>query len=425
MNMAVAAPSQRVLPVQYPAVTHPVLKGPARYRGLYGGRGSAKSRSFALHCAVRAASENRLRILCAREFQTSIRESVHAEIVATIEEHGLQSLFDIGDSYIRARATGSEFLYTGLRRNVQSIRSKARINICLIEEAEYVSEESYRVLLPSIRTPGSEFLIAWNPEEEGSATDIRFRLKPPPTPEECIAQGKDPQMYAGRIAEMNWADNPWFPDVLEAERLRDLSMDPELYEHIWEGAYLRRSSAQVLAGKWRVAEFEVGEDWDGPYYGLDWGFANDPTAAVEVWRHENRLFIRREAGRTKLELDETGPFLRRLLPGIEAHAVRADNARPESISHVRHHAQGLPKLEAAKKWQGSVKDGIEHLRSYDEIVVHVECEQTRRECRLYSHKVNQAGDVLPDVVDAYNHYIDALRYALAPLIRVRNAWGVL
>lgn len=414
----------RTLPVQYPCATQGVLHGPARYRGLFGGRGSGKSRTFALRAAVRAASESRLRILCAREFQTTIKDSVHAEIVATIEEHGLQSLFDIGDSYIRARATGSEFLYTGLRRNVQSLRSKARVDICLLEEAEYISEESYRVLGPTIRTPGSEIWLAWNPETEGSATDVRFRQKPPPTPDECLARGLDPARHAARIARLGWEDNPWFPAELDAERQRDLALSPDLYEHIWGGGYLEISDAKVLGGKWRSEDFEPGEGWDGPYYGLDWGFAQDPTAAVEVWRHAGCLWIRREAGRPKLTLDDTGPFVRRRMPGIEQHTVRADSARPESIVHVRGHDQGLPRIEAAKKWSGSVQDGIAHLRSYRAIVVHPECVETRRECARYSHQVNSAGDPLPGIVDAWNHYIDAIRYALGPLIRPRNAWGV-
>jgi phage terminase large subunit len=421
--MAEAALQLPELDVRLPEKLEYVFSGPARTRGAHGGRGSGKSRGFALMAAIRAISA-RTRILCARELQTSIRYSVHQEIVEAIEEHGLASMFDYGESFIRCPATGSEFLFKGLRHNYREIKGLSGIDLAWVEEAEVVSEESWRVLIPTIRKPGSELWVTWNPEVDGSATDVRFRKKPPPTPEQCAAQGLDPSTHAARIVEMNFDDNPWFPDELDAERQRDLKLDADLYAWVWEGDYRRRSDAQVLNGKWRVAEFEPGPEWDGPYHGLDWGFSQDPTAGVRCWVHGRTLYIEHDASQVKLGLDATGDFLRRRIPGIEDFIVRADNARPESIAHVRTHERGLPRIEAVRKWPGSVEDGVEHLRAYDEIVIHPRCEATRREAKLWSFKVDRnTGDVLPTLVDAHNHCWDAVRYALAPLIRKRNAWG--
>lgn len=389
--------------VELPPKLVPVFakpRGSYSYRAAFGGRGSAKSFSFAKMAAVFGYIEP-LRILCTREFQVSIKESFHAELKAAISsEPWLAAHYDIGESFVRG-ANGTEFLFKGLRHNIESIKSLAGIGLTIIEESETVPEDSWRALIPTVmRTPGAEIWAIWNPCEENSATDKRFRQMPPPR---------------SRIVELNYRDNPWFPPGLEEVRQNDLrTLDPALYAHIWEGAYLAVSNAQVFAGKWRIDEFEPGTDWDGPYFGLDFGFANDPTAAVKLWIHNRRLYVEREGGRVGLELDDTAPFLASKLGDISGHTVRADCSRPESISFLKRN--GLPRLIPAKKWPGSVEDGITHMRSYDEIVVHPRCEQVAQEMRLYSYKTNEAGDPLPIVLDKHNHYIDAIRYGLEPII---------
>lgn len=379
-------------------------RGEVRYRGAYGGRGSGKSFSFALMAATWGYAEP-LRILCTREFQASIKESFHAELKAAIySKPWLAANYDVGADYLRG-TNGTEFLFKGLRRNMQSIRSLSRIDLCIIEEAEDVPELAWQDLIPTIRSDKSEIWCIWNPRDEDSPVDKRF-----------IKQYRDDAV----VAELNFEDNPWFPDVLEAERQHDLeTMDPATYAHVWEGAYLENSETQVLHGKVRVAEFEPGADWDGPYHGLDFGFANDPTTANRCWIHDNRLWVEYEANKVELELDQTADFIKERIPGIEKYVIRADSARPESISYLKRN--GLPRIEGVEKWQGSIEDGIQHLRSYKEIVVHPRCKETIRETRLYSYKVDrQTGDILPQVVDAHNHHIDDIRYALAPLIKRRG-----
>lgn len=348
-------------------------------------------------------------ILCAREFMNSLEESSMEEVKQAIRAvPWLAANFDIGEKYIRTLDKRVSYVFCGLRHNLDSIKSKARILLCWVDEAESVSEIAWQKLSPTVREAGSEIWVTWNPERDGSPTDKRFRKD---AGDDCIT------------VEMNYTDNPWFPGVLEGERKSDQRrLDDQTYAWVWDGAYRENSEAQILAGKYRVDEFTPQDGWDGPYYGIDWGFSQDPTTGVKCWVYDDRLWIEHEAGKVGLENDDIAKFMIDRLPGIEEHAVRADSARPETISHVKQDGQGkrqnLPRIVGVEKWKGSVEDGISHLRSYKEIVIHPRCTQWLKEARLYSYKVDRlTGDVLTDIVDANNHYIDGTRYALAPLIK--------
>lgn len=401
--------------IQIPPKLIPVFTGPARYRGSYGGRGSGKTRTFALMTAVRAymaaeAGQSGV-ILCAREFMNSLEESSLEEVKQAIRSvDWLNDYFDMGERYIKTKCGSIRYVFTGLRHNLDSIKSKARILICWIDEAEPVSEVAFRKLLPTVREDNSEVWLTWNPEKTDSAVNTRFIVNAPDD---------------AKIVEMNYSDNPWFPDVLEQERLRDqATLDPNTYSWIWEGDYLEMSDSQILAGKVRVSEFEPGDDWDGPYHGLDYGFAQDPTAAVKAWVYDGCLFVEYEAGRVGLEISETAEYLKERISGIEKHVIRADSARPETTSHLKN-KDGFNRIQSVAKWSGSVEDGIAHLRGYKEIVIHPRCKETIKETRLYSYKVDKnTGDVLPTIIDKHNHYIDALRYALGGLIKAPNQAAV-
>lgn len=408
------ATSKPTARIALPPKLIPIFSGPARYRVAYGGRGSGKTRSFALMAAVqgyRLAEEGkRGLIFCGREFMNSLEESSMEEVKAAIADtHWLASYYEVGQQYIRTKNRAIEFSFGGLRHNLDSLKSKARIHLAWIDEAESVSELAWSKLIPTIREAGSEIWVTYNPERKDSATNRRFRLQ---APDDC------------KHVLINWQDNPRFPAVLESARRHDENtLDGPTYQWIWEGAYRENSKAQIFAGVYRVEEFEPGEGWDGPYYGLDFGFAQDPTAAVKAWIYDDTVYIEQEAGAIGLELDETVPLLAAKMPGIEAHKVRADNARPESISHLKR--RGLPRIEAVEKGKGSVEDGISWIRSR-RVVIHPRCKATSNEFRLYSYKVDRlSGDVLPVIVDSHNHYIDALRYALAPIIKnKRKAFAV-
>jgi phage terminase large subunit len=376
-------------------------RGAAQYRATYGGRGSAKSYSAALMAAVWGYAEP-MRILCTREFQASIRESFHAELRAAIEaQPWLAAHYDIGVDYIKGR-NGTEFFFRGLRHNVSSIKSLAKIDLTIVEEAEDVPETSWLALEATVfRQPRSELWPIWNPRLDGSPVDMRF-IKAPPK--------------GALIAKVNWSDNPFFPPGLETLRKREQErLDPNTYAHVWEGEYLTHSDAQILAGKWEIGDFEPNAMWDGPYQGGDFGFAMDPTAAVRAYVHKGDLYVSHECYREKLEIDDTPHAVTTAIPDWERYAARWDSARPESISYLRRH--GLPNSQAVEKWPGSVEDGIAFLRGFRRIILHPRCVNLARECRLYSYKVDRlTGDILPVPVDAHNHGIDAMRYAIAPMM---------
>jgi phage terminase large subunit len=377
-------------------------RGAVQYRWAKGGRGSGKSFNFAKMAAIWGYVDP-LRVLATREYQGSIRESFYAELKSAImSETWLSSAYTIGSDFIRGR-NGTEFLFMGLRRSINSIRSLAQIDLTIVEEAEDVPDSSWLMLEATVfRRPKSELWAIWNPRLSGSPVDLRFVKHPPHNAVGC---------------EMNYHDNPFFPKGLETLRAREEQrLDPDTYAHVWEGAYLTNSNAQVYNGKWRVLEFEPGADWDGPYQGGDFGFSQDPLAAVRCWIFDETLFVEYEAGAVNLDLDDSPSFLDYHIPGWSRYVSRWDNARPESISHFVKH--GMPRAEAADKWNGSVEDGVQFIRSFKQIVIHPRCVNTKKEMQLYSYKVDRfTSDVLPVIVDANNHYMDAMRYALSPIIR--------
>lgn len=213
--------------VRIPPKLVPVFLGEARYRGAYGGRGSAKTRTFAKMTAVRGyqwsqAGEEGI-IVCGREFMNSLDESSMAEIKAAIRsEPWLNAHYDIGEKYIRTKDRRIEYDFIGLHQNLDSIKSKARIKLLWVDEGEPVSETAWEKAIPSVREHDSEVWVTWNPESKRSATHKRFRENPPSD---------------AKIVEINWRDNPWFPAVLEKERIEDLEKRPDNYEHVWEGGF--------------------------------------------------------------------------------------------------------------------------------------------------------------------------------------------
>lgn len=214
--------------IELPPKLVPVFTGEARYRGAYGGRGSGKTRSFAKMSAVigykLGASGQEGQILCGREFMNSLDESSLEEVKAAIRsEPFLAAYYEIGEKYIRSRDGRIKYTFAGLRHNIDSIKSKARVLLCWVDEAEPVSEEAWQKLIPTIREEGSEIWVTWNPERKQSPTHKRFRDTPP---------------GESKIIELNWRDNPWFPAVLDRERAEDQLRRPDHYAHIWEGDFV-------------------------------------------------------------------------------------------------------------------------------------------------------------------------------------------
>lgn len=213
--------------IKLPPKLVPIFTGEADVRGAYGGRGSAKTRSFAKMAAVRAFMWSQAGregiILCCRQFMNSLDDSSLEEVKAAIQsEDWLLAHFEIGEKFVRTKDGRVAFKFAGLDRNINSIKSKARILLCWIDEAEPVTEAAFEKLIPTLREEDSELWVTWNPERRNAAVETRFR-------------NSDDKRT--KIAEVNWQDNPWFPDVLNRVRVKDMNERPDQYGHIWDGEH--------------------------------------------------------------------------------------------------------------------------------------------------------------------------------------------
>ena len=213
--------------LELPPKLIPLFEGEADIRGAWGGRGSGKTRNFAKMTAVRAymwARQGREGIiLCGRQWMNSLEDSSLEEIKAAIRsEAWLEEFFEIGDKYVRTKDGRINYSFAGLERNLNSIKSKSRLLLVWVDEAEPVSEQAWATLIPTLREDDAELWITWNPQRKNSATHNRFRA------------ASDSRM---KVAEMNWRDNPWFTPLLERTRLKDQRERPDSYGHIWEGEF--------------------------------------------------------------------------------------------------------------------------------------------------------------------------------------------
>ncbi len=286
------------VPLTFPHWSENLFR-PKRYKVAHGGRGSGKSFTFTDALIVKALTE-KVRVLCAREFQNSISDSVHRLLSKRIEDLGLSAYFTIQRDTISS-TNGSEFTFKGLRHNSESIKSTAGINICWIEEAQTISQESLDILIPTIREPDSEIWMTMNPRLE---SDPVYRL---------FIANEHPDAF---LFKVNYTENIHFPKVLEAERRLMLERDPALYRHVWEGECLTHTDAQIFKDKWEVRDFTP-DNWNLPFYGMDFGFSQDPTACVKVWVHDETLYIEKEAVKVGLELDDTADYIKGFMPEIE------------------------------------------------------------------------------------------------------------
>lgn len=217
--------------IRIPPKLHEVFRGRADVRGAYGGRGSAKTRSFAKMAAFQGLRFGQAgltgQVVCARQFMNSLADSSLEEIKRGIEDEPLlTAYYDVGEKYIRSRDSRISFAFCGLHHNIASIKSKGRILLCWVDEAEPVTDEAWKILIPTLREEdddwNAELWVTWNPLRKNAAVEKRFRNNP------------DPLI---KVVQINWQDNKKFPAKLERERQRCLEQTPDQYDHIWEGGY--------------------------------------------------------------------------------------------------------------------------------------------------------------------------------------------
>lgn len=386
------------LKINTPRWAVPLLE-PARYRAAHGGRGSGKSHFFAEMMIEEHIRNPNQSSVCVREIQKSLKQSVKKLLETKIEELGVGHMFDVQDTVIKSRNGSGMIIFQGMQNHTaDSIKSLEGYDRAWVEEAQSLSETSLTLLRPTIRKPGSELWFTWNPRHDTDPVDVLLRGERPP---------KD-----ATVVQVNYEDNPWFPDVLREEMEYDRGRDIDKFNHVWLGGYLTNSEARVFRN-WRVEEFDTPRGVTFRF-GADWGFASDPTVLIRCWIEGRTLYIDYEAYMVNCEILNI-PDLFMTIPDAEKYPIIADSARPETISHVKKH--GFPRIMAAVKGPKSIEDGIEWLKSY-EIIVHPRCKHTIDELSLYSYKVDKITEqVLPELEDKNNHVIDALRYAVEGLRR--------
>ena len=393
--------------LEYPEPFDCFFNNPKRYNVGEGGRGKGASWSIARKL-IYESSRSKQRNLCTREYQTSIRDSVHRLLVDQINELRLNAKFDIYKDSIYGRKYGSEFIFKGLHNSITEIKSIEGVTRCWVEEAEKVSDYSWTVLIPTIRTEGSQFYISYNPEEEESATYQRFHVNPPPD---------------SNIVFATYEDNPWFPEVLRREMEYDKRVDFEKYEHIWLGKIKKYGNALIFRGKFRVDTFETPSD-SRFYFGADFGFSTDPTCLNRMFIKDRKLFIDWEAYGHGVELNDLHQFFS-TVPEADKWQIIGDSARPDTISFLSHPftAKNGTKFDGfriigAEKGKGSVEDGIQFLRSFEEIIIHTRCPSTARDFGNYKWKVDRiTGDVIPMPAEGSDHSPDSARYGLERFIK--------
>ena len=375
------------------------LLAPARYKGIYGGRGGAKSNFFADQLLDDSLRQSGLRGVCIREYQVSLEQSVKRLLEDKISLYGLGREFRVLNTHIETPGDGI-IIFQGMQSHTaESIKSLEGYHRAWVEEAQNLSERSLTLLRPTIREPGSELWFSWNPRNATDPVDKFLRASPPP---DAI------------VIKANYSDNPLFPEVLRREMEWDRQHDPDKYSHVWLGAYEGRAESRVFRN-WVVEEFETPADV-ALHYGGDWGFSVDPSVLIRCWERERDLYIDYEAYRVGVEIDHL-PALFDKVPGSRNWTIRADSARPETISYLQRH--GFPRIIAAIKGKDSVKEGVIFLQGYN-IHLHPRCVHTIDEFTTYSYRVDKAsGDVMPILEDKKNHVIDSVRYAMEDVRRGR------
>jgi phage terminase large subunit len=372
-----------------------------RYKVAYGGRGGAKSWAYSRALLVKAWQQP-LRVLCAREFQNSIKDSVHKLLADQVITLGLEDFYDVQIASIKGR-NGSEFSFEGLRHNVNKIKSYEGVDICWVEEAQTVSKTSWEVLIPTVRKEGSEIWVSFNPELETDETYERFVLHPPPN---CIT------------AKVNWSDNPWFPQVLKQEMDYLKKKDTDAYLNIWEGNCRITLDGAIYAKELREATEEgritrVAVDNRVPVYtfwDLGWSDCTSIWFAQKVGFdyhiidfYQNRL----EKLPHYLEVLQNRKYIyaEHYLPHDAEHESLAAPSIARQMKDVGHKVITIARIPDKKQGINATRNIFNRLW-FDE----TKCKDGLQALRHYRYDINEQGQWSKEPLhDEYSHAADALR----------------
>jgi len=394
---------------------------PHRYKVAYGGRGSGKSWSFARALLLHGAQKP-LRILCTREIQKSIADSVHKLLADQIAGLGLGSFYDVEQAYIKGR-NGTEFSFAGLQQHtIDSIKSYEGVDIVWVEEAHAVVKKSWDVLLPTIRKPGSEIWAGYNPQLESDETHQRFVITPPP---DCVS------------VLMNYSDNPWFPEVLEQERLHaKATMKPEQYAHIWEGKCMPAVEGAIYFEQMSQAESRIG---NVPHDGLlkthvifDLGW-NDAMTIILAQKVAGEIRIVHYIEGHQRTLAEYSAELKGLQ--LDGQPINWGHVYLPHDGYAKRHQSGKSDAEVMGQLGWSVlpvpnmhvEQGINRVREVfprtyfnrDRTARLVEC------LKRYRRQINQqTNEPSAPLHDEYSHGADVMRYLAIVTDQLSNdEWG--
>lgn len=367
------------------------LFDPYRYKVFYSGRGAAKTTLFAQALLIKSLQES-CTILCCREYQTSIKNSVHQVFVQEIARLKLEKYFNVTYDKITS-INGSQFIFAGVANNIENLKSIPNIRYCWVEESSSISKRSLDVLIPTIRAPNSEIWFSFNPYLE---TD--------PVYQEFVVNTKPNSL----VVKVHYKDNPWCPQVLIDEAEYCKLTDPDKYDNIWDGNPLKISDAIIFKGKFEVQDFETPSNVQ-IRVGLDFGYSSDPCAIGSNFIIDDCLYIDHAYSQIGLDFDEYHKLLDKI-PNIKRLKIWADASLPGNIALIKKQEYFI---EGAKKWPNSVQDGITYLKSFRKIYIHPRAQAAIDEFKTYSWKVNkQTDEILAIPEDKNNHFIDSCRYSL-------------
>lgn len=395
-----------------PPTLEPVEKQPARYKVLYGGRGSGKSWSVA-RLLLDFGTRSRIRVLCAREIMRTISESVHQLLRDQIGELGLSEFYTVTDTAIRG-ANGTEFYFTGLRtQDAHKLKSYEGVDICWVEEAQVVSKRSWDILLPTIRKPHSEIWITFNPELDTDETYVRFVSKPP---------------AGALVIKLNYADNPWFPAVLEQERQALLARDPAAHANVWEGEC--RSAVEGAIYAKEVAQLqETGRVRPCPY---------DPVLPVHAvwdlgWNDQMSIILVQRASEVRIVgyVEDSHRTLAEYIAQLKGlpyvwgsdwlpHDGRAkDYKSGKSAEEILRTLGRTPRIVENL----DIESGIKAARlMFPRVYVDPSAERLLHCLKRYRRTINQAThEPGPPLHDEYSHGADAFRYLALCVDQMGNA----
>ena len=430
----------------------------SRFKVVRGGRGSGKSGSVA-RGLIGKSLEKPTKVLCTRELQNSIGDSVHSLLRGTIDGCGASSLYETTLTSIKG-FNDSYFLFKGLRNNINEIKSLDNVDICWVEEASGIDGKTWDILIPTIRNRGSEIWISYNPDEENDATHQRFgKINFPFWDKDKIYAKGELATELGSVesnftvweseidnntnpqdetrgwkrymvsVEVNYFDNKFFRETeLYAEMLACKTLDPEKYNNIWLGQPKSRSDAQVFKDKWRVETFitpPVSEmHHKRLFFGADWGTI-DPTTCIRSFIKDRKLHIDYEAWEKGTELNAIDGLFQ-TVPESKKWKMYGDSSRPDIIKLLQ--KQGYKIFSVKKttisldpldrqKAKGYIESGVEYLKNFEKIVIHPRCVRTIEEFTKFKYKTDKtSGLILPEYESGFDHLIDALRYALSEYI---------